>query len=151
MLPDFLVKRSRTKSGKVVSHLRWWVSLILSMTLAIGTWNPTGYDFVHYLTHGNPLEGFKPFYILMMLALWLLALKAIYQSLKWYGALVTAAIIVAFVYGLAQYNLVDLSDWSSLGWIATLGMGLIIWVGLNASILWKSATGVYTTDATDED
>jgi len=28
---------------------------------------------------------------------------------------------------------------------------LIIFVGMNASILWKKATGVYTTDATDED
>jgi len=151
MLPDILVKRSKTKSGKTVSHLRWWVSLILSMALAIGTWNPTGHHFVHYLTQGNPLEGFKPFYILIMLAFWVMALKAIYQSLKWYGAMITAAIIIAFVYGLAQYNLIDLSSWDSLGWIATLGMGLIIWVGLNASIIWKTATGVYTTDATDED
>jgi len=151
MLPDFLVKRSKTKNGKTVSHLRWWVSLILSMALAIGTWNPTGHHFVHYLTQGNPLEGFKPFYILIMLAFWVMALKAIYQSLKWYGAMITAAIIIAFVYGLAQYNLIDLSSWDSLGWIATLGMGLIIWVGLNASIIWKTATGVYTTDATDEE
>ena len=151
MLPDFLVKRSKTKNGKTVSHLRWWVSLILSMALAIGTWNPTGHHFVHYLTQGNPLEGFKPFYILIMLAFWVMALKAIYQSLKWYGAMITAAIIIAFVYGLAQYNLIDLSSWDSLGWIATLGMGLIIWVGLNASIIWKTATGVYTTDATAEE
>jgi hypothetical protein len=52
---------------------------------------------------------------------------------------------------LAQYNIIDTSKWSTLGRIASIGMGLIIWLGMNASILWKKATGVYTTDATDED
>ncbi|WP_457607615.1 DUF6524 family protein [Nitratifractor sp.] len=151
MLPDILVKRSVTKSGKRVSHLRWWVTLLLSMALAIGTWNPTGHHFVHYLTSGDPFTGFKPFYILVMFAFWLMALKAIYQSLRWYGALIVAAIIAAFVYGLADLKILDLSDWKSLGWIATIGMGLIIWVGLNASIIWKTATGIYTTDVTDEE
>jgi hypothetical protein len=151
MLPDILVKRSVTKDGKKVSHLRWWVSMILSMALALGTWNPPGHHFIHYLMSGNPLEGFNPFYILLMIAFWLMALKAIYQSLKWYGALVAAAIIAAFVYGLAQKGWLDTSDWDTLGWVATIGMGLIIWLGLNASIFWKTATGVYTTDATDED
>ncbi|WP_292662747.1 DUF6524 family protein [Nitratifractor sp.] len=151
MLPDFLIQKARTKNGKEVRHLRWWVSLILSMALALGTWNPTGQDFVHYMIHGNPLQGFKPFYILIMLAFWIMALRAIYQSLRWYGALITAAIIIAFVYGLAQYKLVDLGDWNTLGWIGTVGMGLIIWVGLNASIIWKTMTGVYTTDVADEE
>ena len=151
MLPDILVKRSVTKSGKKVSHLRWWVSLILSLALAIGTWNPTGHDFVHYLFQGNPFEGFNPFYILVMIAFWIMAFKAIYQSLRWYGALIAAAIIVAFVYGLAQKGWLDTSDATVLGWIATIGMGLIIWLGMNASIIWKTATGVYTTDVAEEE
>ena len=86
-----------------------------------------------------------------MLALWIMAFKAILQSIKFYGAIIAVAIIVAFVWGLAQYDIVDTSKWSSLGWIATIGMGLIVWLGMNASIMWKKATGVYTTDATDED
>ena len=151
MLPDFLIQKAHTKNGKEVRHLRWWVSLILSMGLALGTWNPTGHDFIHYMIRGNPLEGFKPFYILIMFAFWIMALRAIYQSLRWYGALITAAIIIAFVYGLSQYNLVDLGDWNTLGWIGTVGVGLIVWVGLNASIIWKTMTGVYTTEVTDEE
>jgi len=125
--------------------------MILSMALALGTWNPTGHHFIHYLMSGNPLEGFKPFYILVMFAFWLMALRAIYQSLRWYGALVAAAIIVAFVYGLDQKGWLDTGDWNTLGWVATIGMGLIIWLGLNAFIILKSSTVSYTTDVTDED
>jgi hypothetical protein len=151
MLPGFLTKKSKTKSGKVETHLRWWVSLILSLALAIGTWNPTEHHFIGYISHSDPLSGFRPFFILVMLALWLMAFKAILQSIKFYGAIIAVAIIVAFVWGLAQYEIIDTSKWSSLGWIATIGMGLIVWLGMNASIMWKKATGVYTTDATDED
>jgi hypothetical protein len=151
MLPGFLTKKSKTKSGKIETHLRWWVSLILSLALAIGTWNPTEHHFIGYISHSDPLSGFRPFFILVMLALWVMAFKAILQSIKFYGAIIAVAIIVAFVWGLAQYDIIDTSKWSNLGWIASIGMGLIIWLGMNASIMWKKATGVYTTDATDED
>ncbi len=150
-MAGFFTTKSRTKSGKIESHLRWWVSLVLSMALALGTWNPTSYNFVNYISHSDPLSGFKPFFILVMLALWIMAIKAIMQSIKIYGMIIAIAVIAAFVWGLAQYDIIDTSKWNNLGWIATIGMGLIIWLGMNASILWKKATGVYTTDATDED
>ena len=34
--------------------------------------------------------------------------------------------------------------------VIIIGVGLIIWFGLNASIIWKKLTGVYTTDASSE-
>jgi len=148
---SFLTQTSRTKSGKTETHLHVWVTFVLSMVLSVGTWNPTSHHFIAYISGGDPLSGFHPFFILIMLALWLMAFKAVLQSIKIYGALIAMAIIIAFVYGLAQMGWLDTSKWSTLGWVATIGMGLIIFVGMNASILWKKATGVYTTDATDED
>ncbi len=148
---SFFTQTSRTKSGKVESHLRWWVSLVLSFALALGTWNPTKHHFIGYISSADPLSGFKPFFILVMLALWIMAIKAILQSIKIYGALIAVAIIAAFVYGLAQIGWLDTGNWNTLGWVAVIGMGLIIFVGMNASIVWKKMTGVYTTDATDED
>jgi len=150
MLPSFMLNKSKTKEGKEVSYLKGWISLLLSMALAVGTWNPTGHHFVHYLLSGNPIEGFRPFYILVMLAMWILAIKVIYQGLKWYGAMIALAIIIAFVWGLSQKNIIDTSDIDTLGWIAVISIGLIIWLGMNASIWWKKFTGVYTTDSTEE-
>jgi len=148
---SFFTQTNKTKSGKIETHLRWWVTLILSIALALGTWNPTSHHFVGYISGGDPLAGFHPFFILVMIALWIMAIKAVLQSIKIYGAIIAMAIIVAFVYGLAQMGWLDTSRWSTLGWVATLGVGVIIFIGMNASILWKKATGVYTTDATDED
>ena len=152
MLPNVLTKTSTTKSGKKITHLAWWVTLLLSLMLALGTWNPTGYHFIHYISNADDLlSGFKPFGILIMLALWLLAIKSIFQSLGFFGAIITVIIIAAFIWGLQEYNLIDVSRFEHAGWAATIGIGLLIWFGLNASIIWKKLTGVYTTDATSED
>ncbi len=153
MLPDIFTNKVTTKSGKQVTHLAGWVTFILSMALAIGTWNPTGYHFIHYVTSNldNIFSGFTPFFILIMFALWLLAIKSMLQSLGFLGLTITTIIIIAFVWGLYQYDIINIKELNQLGWIATIAIGFIIWLGLNASIIWKKLTGVYTTDATAED
>lgn len=152
MIPNVLTNTSTTKGGKKVTHLAWWVTLVLSLALALGTWNPTGSHFIHYISNVDDiLSGFKPFGILIMLALWLLAIKSIFQSLGLYGAMITVIIIGAFIWGLQEYKIIDVAQFEQAGWAATIGVGLLIWFGLNASIIWKKLTGVYTTDATSED
>ena len=152
MIPNVLTSTSTTKGGKKVTNLAWWVTLIMSLALALGTWNPTGHHFIHYISSVDDiLSGFKPFGILIMLALWILAIKSIFQSLGYFGALVAAIIIGAFIWGLQQYNIINVTEFEHAGWAATIGVGLLIWFGLNASIIWKKLTGVYTTDTTDED
>jgi len=152
MIPDILTSTSTTKSGKKVTNLAWWVTLVMSLALALGTWNPTGHHFIHYISNVDDiLSGFKPFGILIMIALWLLAIKSVFQSLGFFGAAITVIIIGSFVWGLQQYNIIDIAQFEQAGWATTIGVGLLIWFGLNASIIWKKLTGVYTTDATAED
>ena len=152
MLPDFMTKTAVTKSGKKVKYLQWWVTLLMALALAIGTWNPTGHHFIHYITtSGDIFSGFKPFAILLMIAMWLLAIKAIFQSLGYFGSLVVVIIILAFIWGLQQYNIIDVTKFKQAGWAATIAIALLIWIGLNASIIWKKLTGVYTTENIDED
>jgi hypothetical protein len=152
MIPSVLTNTSTTKSGKKVTHLAWWVTLVLSLALSVGTWNPTGHHFINYISNVDDiLSGFKPFGILMMLALWLLAIKSIFQSLGLYGATITVIILGAFVWGLQEYGIINVSDLEQAGWAATIGVGVLIWFGLNASILWKKVTGVYTTESGSDD
>ena len=152
MIPNILTSTSTTKSGKKITNLAWWVTLLMSLALAIGTWNPMGHHFINYISSVDDiLSGFKPFGILIMLALWLLAIKSIFQSLGFFGALIAVIIIGAFIWGLQQYNVINVTEFEDAGWAATIGVGILIWFGLNASIIWKKLTGVYTTDNTDED
>ncbi|CAA6807033.1 MAG: Unknown protein [uncultured Sulfurovum sp.] len=146
MLPDILTKTNQTKKGKTESHLRWWVTLLLSLALAVGTWNPLGYHFLHYVSQQEILTGFTPFAILIMLVFWILAFKSIFQSMGITGAIATIMIILAFIWGLNQYNLIDFSNATQMGWAGTISVGIIIWIGINASVIWKTFTGVYATD-----
>ncbi len=149
---SFLTKTNTTKKGKTESHLRWWVTLLLSLALAIGTWNPLGYHFIHYLTSSeNLLSGFTPFAILIMIGLWILAFKSILQSIGMAGAIATILIILAFIWGLNQYGILDFSNKTQMGWTGTISVGIIIWIGINASIIWKTLTGVYATDVVESE
>ena len=152
MLPSALTSTNRTSRGNTETHLRWWVTLIMSMALSIGTWNPLGHHFINYISNSNNLlSGFTAFGILLMVAMWLLAIKSIFQSLKLSGVIFTVIVILAFIWGLQQYGIINMKDLTHIGWSATIGMGVLIWFGLNASILWKKITGVYTTDDIDEE
>jgi peptidoglycan/LPS O-acetylase OafA/YrhL len=149
-MSTIFTKTNRTKKGKTESHLRWWVTLLLSLALAIGTWNPLGHHFIHYLTNSEDiLSGFTPFAILIMIGLWILAFKSILQSIGVTGAIATILIILAFIWGLNQYGWLDFSNTTQMGWVGTISVGFIIWIGINASIIWKTITGVYATDVVD--
>ena len=150
MLPDVFKKTNTTKKGKKETHLRWWVTFMISLGLALGTWNPTGYHFIHYISEQNIFSGFTPFIIILMLGVWMLALKSIFQSLDIKGIVFVIVIIMAFLWGLKQYGLIDFTNLTQMGWVGTLSVAFIIWVGLNASIIWKTLTGVYATESVEE-
>jgi len=152
MIQNILTKKSTTKSGKKETYLSWWVTLILSIALAVGTWNPTGHHFIHYISNVEDiLSGFTPFFILIMFSLWYLAIKSMFQSLGFIGMIISTIVLLTFIWGLQEYHIIDLNDLSQLGWALTIGKGLLIWFGLNASIIWKKLTGIYTTDASSSD
>ncbi|HIO96161.1 MAG TPA: hypothetical protein EYG67_04995 [Campylobacterales bacterium] len=151
MLPTIFTKTNTTKKGKQETHLRWWVTLLISLALALGTWNPTGHHFIHYISEQELLSGFTPFAIILMVGIWILALKSIFQSLKLWGAIFVIIIIMAFLWGLNQYGLIEFNNLTQMGWAGTLSVAFIIWMGLNASIIWKTLTGVYSTDSVEEE
>jgi hypothetical protein len=151
MLPDILTSTKTTKKGKTEKTLRWWVTLLMALGLALGTWNPTGYHFIHYLSSdfSNILSGFTPFAIILMIGVWILALKSVFQSIGWTGTIFVLIIIGAFMWGLNSYGLIQFDNLTQMGWAGTLSVGFIIWVGINASIIWKTLTGVYATDVVE--
>jgi len=150
-MADFLKNTKTTKKGKQESSLRWWVTLLMSFGLALGTWNPTGHHFIHYISQQDILSGFTPFAIIFMFGVWILALKSIFQSIGWGGTFFILIVIATFLWGLNSYGIIEFDNLTQMGWAGTISVALIIWVGLNASIIWKTLTGVYATDTVESD
>jgi len=148
MLNYLTVTRKNGKNGKTESSLRWYIVAIMSLALSVGTWNPSGFHFVHFIMKDS-IENFDYLWILFMVGSWILAIKAIFQTLKFWGAFWIAIMIAALMYGLSTKGYFDYTNLNNLGWVATIGVAFIIFVGLNASVFWKYVTGVYTTDSTD--
>ena len=151
MLPNILICTKTTKKGKTEKTLRWWATLLMALGLALGTWNPTGHHFIHYISEQDILSGFTPFAIIIMFGVWILAIKSIFQSIGWAGTVFVLVIIGAFLWGLNSYGLIEFDNLNQMGWAGTLSVAFIIWVGLNASIIWKSLTGVYATDTVESE
>jgi len=150
-MANLLKSTKKTKTGKVESSFRWWVTLLMSLGLAIGTWNPTGHHFIHFISQQNILSGFTPFAIIFMLGIWILALKSIFQSIGWSGIFFILIIISTFLWGLNSYEVIQFDNLTQMGWAGTISVALIIWIGLNASIIWKTLTGVYSTETVESD
>jgi len=150
-MTDLFKNTKTTKTGKQETSLRWWVTLLMSFGLALGTWNPTGHHFIHYISQQDILSGFTPFAIIFMLGIWILALKSIFQSIGWGGIIFILIVIAAFLWGLNSYEIIQFDNLKQMGWAGTISVALIIWVGLNASIIWKTLTGVYSTDTVESD
>jgi len=128
-------------------RIHWSLTLLLSMFLAVGTWNPSEYNLISMMIGSDNLfEGFKPFAILLILALWILAIKAVYQSLKLSGVIIISILIGTFILGLQQFGLIEVNQLNQIGWILSISTGLIIWIGFNALFIWRKLTGVYSTD-----
>jgi hypothetical protein len=53
MVPEILTSTSTTRGGKKVTNLAWWITLFMSLALALalGTWNPTGHHFIHFISN----------------------------------------------------------------------------------------------------
>ncbi len=150
-MSNIFTNTKKTKKGKEESSFRWWVTLLMSFGLALGTWNPTGYHFIHYIAQQDLFSGFTPFAIIFMLGLWILAIKSIFQSIGWGGTIFILIVIGAFLWGLNSYGIIEFDNLTQMGWAGTISVAIIIWVGLNASIIWKTLTGVYSTDTVESD
>jgi len=151
MIPDILTQTKKTKKGKTEKTLRWWVTLLMSIGLALGTWNPTGHHFIHYISQQDIFSGFTPFAIIIMLGVWILAIKSVFQSIGWSGTFFVLIIIGTFLWGLNSYELIQFDNLTQMGWAGTLSVAFIIWIGINASIIWKTLTGVYATDTVESE
>ena len=120
------------------------------MALALGTWNPTGHHFIHYISNVEDiLSGFKTLWYPHhdgTLVYWLLSLSSRVLVSLAHSLLPLSSVHLSG--DLQQYGIINVTEFEQAGWSATIGVGLLIWFGLNASIIWKKLTGVYTTDAT---
>jgi len=121
------------------------IRILLAVALVLATWNPTGYNYVEWaLTDRSALDATKALVGVILLAGWVLCVRATWVSLGSIGVALVVAILAALVWWLTSMGFVS-RDQGTLAWIVLVAIGVLLGVGMGWSLVRQKATGQVET------
>lgn len=121
------------------------IRIALAIALVLATWNPTGRAYLPWALSGGDFDAAKTLVGVLLAGGWLLCLRATWVSLGAVGVVFLAALIAAFVWWLSSMGYIA-TDEGTLVWIALVGIGIVLGVGMGWSKLRQKATGQVEVD-----
>ena len=94
---------------------------------------------------GGMTDAGKALVGLLLLAGWILCVRATWVSLGALGVVIAGALIAAFVWWLVSVGIVA-TDHRTFTWIALVAVGVVLGIGMGWSIVRGKATGQVETD-----
>jgi len=122
-----------------------------SLALVLLTFNPSGFSYVHMVSHGFP--HVTPFEIvcgILLLIAWIVFLGATLRSIGLFGMLLAFALFAALIWLVVSWGWVTLSDTHIITWIGLVILAIILAIGMSWSHLYRRWTGQATVDEVDE-
>jgi hypothetical protein len=113
-----------------------------AIALVLATFNPSEWSYLRWAFAG--VEEFTPLKAiigLLLLAAWILYVRAALHSLGLVGVALIAAVIGACVWLAIDQGWLELADTGALTWIALVGLGLTLGIGLCWSHFRRRLTG----------
>jgi len=121
------------------------VRILFAVILVLVTWNPAGVSYVQWaLIDTSTFDATKALVGVLLLAAWILAVRATWVSLGILGVALAAVVIGVFVWWLMSIGLVS-TDERTLLWIAVIAIGVVLGIGMGWSLVRQKATGVVET------
>ncbi len=127
-------------------NIPWYIKLILSFALVFGTWNPLKFDIAHYVIGLETFNLLVLFFLILLLVIWLIALRALHEALGTSGILIYLILVGLLVGGLYQTGFIDINNLDTLGWYLNSIVTFMLFTGLMAPIWWRRMTGKVTVD-----
>ena len=120
--------------------------ILFALAIVIATWNPTGWSYVQWaLIDTSTFDATKALVGVVLLAAWLLCIRATWVSLGLMGLIVSAIVIGVFVWWLLSKGIVS-SDERTMQWIGVIAVGVVLGFGMGWSLFRAKATGQVETD-----
>jgi len=115
--------------------------------LVFGTYNPSPYSYLGWLLSDTFAFGPVPAILgLLLLILWIVFLRATFNSLGWFGILLGAALFGCITWLLVDIGLLSLESTGALTWFALLVLSLILATGMSWSHIRRRLSGQYDVD-----
>ena len=120
--------------------------ILFALAIVIATWNPTGWSYVQWaLIDTSTFDATKALVGVLLLAGWIMAVRATWVSLGLMGLVLAAIVIGVFVWWLLSMGIVS-SDQRTMQWIGVIAIGVVLGIGMGWSLFRAKATGVVETD-----
>jgi Family of unknown function (DUF6524) len=121
--------------------------LVGALDVVLLTYNPTGYSFYHWaLRDLANITALKAFAGALLLAGWVICIRAAFISLGRIGLVLSALVLGTLVWVLTDYGVLDPDRPSLLSWISLIALGIILGIGLCWSLLRARVTGQVEVD-----
>ena len=118
-----------------------------AIALVLATFNPTRFNYLRWALDDVAEFGPEKLIVGLLLAgCWIFYVHAALQSIGLLGAALIAAVIAAFVWLAIDNGWLALEDTNALLWIALLGLGVILGIGLSWSRFRSRVTGQVDVD-----
>ena len=136
------------KGFSLVDFLVRWLFAAL---LVLGTYNPTDYSYVGWLT-GEGTE-FGPVQALVGVALliaWIVFLRATFLSMGWLGIILGGALFTCIVWLLIDLGWLSLDSAGAFTWVILLILSAILAVGMSWAHIRRKWSGQLSVDDVED-
>lgn len=127
------------------------IRILFAFLLVAATANPTRYSYLGWAQAGA--ADTLPLVVLaglVLLAGWIVFLRASLRALGAFGMVLVAAIFAAAVWVLADQGLLSLRDRSAGEWVAIAGLSVVLGTGLAWSHIRRRLSGQLDVDDVDQ-
>lgn len=118
--------------------------LLLSLFLVLSTYNPSGRSYWHWLVSDGAI-GPKLLVGLVLVAVYVALVVATWEVIGFTGMFLTAAICLGGTLLLADIELLDLTNDTTVALLLCITFAVVIAVGLSFSFVFSRVTGILHT------
>lgn len=144
--------RVRQSGDPTFTPASFLLRLLFALALVLLTFNPSGFSFFHWAKDAFFASSIGPLHVLAGIALligWVLFVQATSQSLGLLGVVLVGALFGVLVWMLFFYDVVKDADFSTVMWIALVGVALVLAVGMSWSHIRRRMSGQAAVDEVD--
>ncbi|MBP0481219.1 DUF6524 family protein [Sagittula salina] len=127
--------------------LRW----LFAFLLLAATWNPTVWNWTRAAqVHWNDVPSIITLTGLLLVAGYVIYLRATVRSIGLGGAVFILAFFAALLWVATDFGLISLTDPGLLAWLGLFAGSLVLGIGMSWSIIRRAISGQVDTDDVEE-
>ena len=126
---------------------RW----LFAVVLVFGTYNPSAYSYVSWLLSDQAaFEPIPAIIGLLLMAAWIVYLRATFLSMGWLGVCLGSAIFACVIWLLVDLKWLSLDSTAVVSYLALLLLSLLLAAGMSWSHLRRRLTGQIDVDEVED-